>query len=437
MALDAFTHGFARFDGDAALREDGEFERFTRALGVSGASELLVLCHGWNNDEATAKALYDRLLSSLIVSAEARGDRALTHELAVLAVYWPSRQFDFDFEQPGTGGAATAVGPETEEDAVRILTEQLTVLESLSDSEIELAALARAKSLAASLNDLRSAQDAFVAALLPLASDPASDPGDGLPNGADRLAGRDLLDRLGRPLPPTLAPRDRELSGGTAGIRSALSGIGRGAARFLNLLTFWKMKTRAGAVGREGLAPALSALRGEQTLAPRLHLAGHSFGARLASAAVLALSDGPAHSLTVLQGAFSHHGFAEDFNGSRDGAFRGVISNAKVVGPILATHTRNDRAVGLAYPLASRLSRDDASQLGGPGDAFGGIGSNGAVRTAEADDLTLPDSPGTAAALPLTDGRIHNLKADRHISDHSDVAGTAVATALHQAIRSP
>lgn len=436
MALEAFTHGFARFDGDAVLREDGEFERFTQALGVSGASELLVLCHGWNNDEAAARALYDRLLSSLIASAEARGDRALTHELAVLAVYWPSRQFDFDFEHGAVGGGA-ATAASAGEDAEPVLIEQLNWLESLCDSDVELAALARARTLAAGLNDLRSAQDAFVAALLPLADGETADPGDGLPAGADRLAGRDLLDRLGRPLPPDLEDRGPELSGGAAGVRNALGIIGRGAARFLNLLTFWKMKARAGAVGRDGLAPALAALRSEQTLAPRLHLAGHSFGARLASAAVLALPDGRAHSLTLLQGAFSHHGFAENVEGTRDGAFRGVISDAKIAGPILATHTRNDRAVGLAYPLASRLSRDDASQLGGPADAFGGIGSNGAVRTAEADDLTLPDASSASAPLTLTPGRIHNLMADRHISNHSDVTGAAVAAALHQALRSP
>jgi hypothetical protein len=57
----------------------------------------------------------------------------------------------------------------------------------------------------------------------------------------------------------------------------------------------------------------------------------------------------------LLQGAFSHNGFTENFIDQTDGFFHKVISQNKIDGPIIATHTVNDHAVGIAYPLASRI----------------------------------------------------------------------------------
>ncbi|HEV2123314.1 MAG TPA: hypothetical protein VGW38_11135, partial [Chloroflexota bacterium] len=57
--------------------------------------------------------------------------------------------------------------------------------------------------------------------------------------------------------------------------------------------------------------------------------------------------------MTLLQAAFSHHGFAHRYDGTHDGFFRRVVSDQRVSGPILITCTPNDRAVGLAYPIAS------------------------------------------------------------------------------------
>jgi len=49
-----------------------------------------------------------------------------------------------------------------------------------------------------------------------------------------------------------------------------------------------------------------------------------------------------------------------------------------VAGPILITHTANDKAVGIAYALASRISGQTGAALGDATDVFGGIGRNGA-----------------------------------------------------------
>ncbi|MGA8557898.1 MAG: hypothetical protein WB685_00530, partial [Pseudolabrys sp.] len=45
----------------------------------------------------------------------------------------------------------------------------------------------------------------------------------------------------------------------------------------------------------------------------------------------------------------------------------------------------NDKAVGIAYAIASRLSFDNANALGDENDVYGGIGRNGAVKMKTAE----------------------------------------------------
>lgn len=164
----------------------------------------------------------------------------------------------------------------------------------------------------------------------------------------------------------------------------------------------------------------------------RVHLVGHSFGGRLVTAAAMGSGGSepvsPA-SLTLLQATFSHNGFVEKFDRERDGFFREVVTARKIAGPIVITCTSNDRAVGIAYPIASRFARQDAADLGDEDDIFGGIGRNGAlVRfTPEAIAGELLDAEGT---YTFAAGKLYNLKANRWISHHSDVTGPAVANVL-------
>jgi len=168
----------------------------------------------------------------------------------------------------------------------------------------------------------------------------------------------------------------------------------------------------------------------------RLHLVGHSFGGLLVTSTAwggeTATPALPIETMTLLQAAFSQHGFAELADGSQ-GRYRSVLTEARVSGPTLVSHTRNDRAVGIAYALASRFAGQTAASLGigMPDDRFGGIGANGARRTPESvDGELLP----TGSPYDFEPGRLYNLLADRHIDGHSDVAGEAVAHAIVEAI---
>ncbi|MEM8934677.1 MAG: hypothetical protein AAGE94_26010, partial [Acidobacteriota bacterium] len=137
-------------------------------------------------------------------------------------------------------------------------------------------------------------------------------------------------------------------------------------------------------------------------------------------------------SMVLLQAAFSHHGFAPLSGGRPQGIFRRAVAVPKVSGPIFVTHTANDRAVGLAYPIASRIASQRAQSLGGPDDIYGGLGRNGARDTPEAIFGTLQP---VGVPYQLAAGRrIHNLLADDFISGHSDIKGREVAHVLLSAI---
>jgi hypothetical protein len=95
---------------------------------------------------------------------------------------------------------------------------------------------------------------------------------------------------------------------------------------------------------------------------------------------------------------------------------------------VLITHSKFDRAVGLAYPAASRISGDETTALGvgGPDDAFGGIGTNGAIKL-DGDEIfpgvnTLGE---VGTAYDFKPGKLHNLKGDDFIKDPDNPKGDA------------
>src|ERR687898_438035 len=68
--------------------------------------------------------------------------------------------------------------------------------------------------------------------------------------------------------------------GGAAGIGDTFGRLWNGAKEALRQLTYFEMKKRAGAVGKDGLGPLLGRIH-QADPQLRIHLIGHSFGARL------------------------------------------------------------------------------------------------------------------------------------------------------------
>ena len=177
-----------------------------------------------------------------------------------------------------------------------------------------------------------------------------------------------------------------------------------GAAKVLNFLSYWTIKARAGTIGEALGAHVFPTLTGSGPI--RLHLVGHSFGARLVTAIANSFSPHGAlrlQDLTLLQGAFSQNGMT-----SGEGPYSAVLG--KIPGPIAMTHPHNDVACSLAYPLASRLSGDTPQGFGAADDPFGAMGANGAQLDSS---FLAPDISGESFA-PVK-GKVNRFLADAYV----------------------
>lgn len=424
------------FTKDGLVHDDNQVVRLLD--GLADSTDLLVLAHGWNNDKDEATTLYDTLIRSLeVVGLPENGSGS---RVAVMRVLWPSKRFALESLIPG-GGAASAT---TANDAALLVAltqlEQDPVLLGADGSDPtrgDIVERARAQ-----IEDLDTSADARREFVLQIRT--LLDPSQAHDDDASRefldLDPEELFQKFTGEVPVLLSTGPGGAAGNTSGgaafLGDLLSGAKAAARRIANFATYYTMKTRAGAVGHTGVAGVLGRARERHSQIP-IHLTGHSFGGRLvtATAAALPPSDAPL-SLILLQAAFSHNGLAQRFDGLHDGAFRTVLGERRVNGPVVITHTKNDLAVGVAYPLASRIARDNAAALGDQNDPYGGMGRNGAQHTPELDrteQLLRKVTP--PHQYTFTHGKVYNLQADATITDHGDVANPAVTQALRDVLR--
>jgi hypothetical protein len=405
-------------------------------LKSAGVTDLIVFAHGWNNDMADARDLYTRFFTEVGGALSQGAVPALAgRKFAGAVTLWPSKKFTDKELIPG-GGAASL--DKDEQKAVKARLKDFTkdnfrLGKSKAASAAVQKKVARATALLKNIETDPKAQEQFVKIIRSLLSEKAAETDDGTKNFF-KAKDAQLLQGLRKPAVVVGSAGGggaADFGGGGGGAANFFTDLGdsisAAARRLLNFTTYYQMKERAGTVGVTGVAPLLAQLR-KAVPKLRIHLVGHSFGGRLVTAATdAAAAAGRPNSLTLLQAAYSHNGLAQKFDGKADGFFRKVLSQGKVAGPILITHTKNDKAVGVAYPLASRISGVNAAALGDENDPYGGIGRNGAVKTPEAvaGELLVVGQPYGFAA-----GKAFNLKADAFIGDHSDICKPQVAWAL-------
>jgi hypothetical protein len=461
-ALSGFPYFEIEFDKEGAASDPAQSKALKAALQQGGATDLIVVSHGWNNDMAQARELYEMFFASLRKRVDAGMPGIAGRKFAVAAVLWPSKKFaDQDLIPSGAAGLGGGV-PD------KAILEQLNALQGFFGGKDADAGLKLAKALVPKLENSPAARKEFAELIRSLVDSGAAGAAAGREGVEDasrdffKLDGGEVMNRLGKPVPLTVtgpaqgaagASRGGAAAGpgmrgpgmghgaaagslGAAGIGSFFTGVKAAALNVLNFTTYYQMKARAGAVGSKGVAPLL---RGIKNLhAPlKLHFVGHSFGCRLLTSAASTLDKSgadkavPIDSLSLLQAAFSHYGFSEKWDGAHSGAFRNVLANKQVRGPIIATCTANDKAVGLAYPLASLLGGQVAAGIGDKNDKYGGLGRNGAQLTAEAVNGKL-----LAVGKPyeFNAGKFHNLLADEYVKNHSDICGEEVAYAVLAAI---
>ena len=95
-------------------------------------------------------------------------------------------------------------------------------------------------------------------------------------------------------------------------------------------------------------------------------------------------------------------------------------------GAIVITHTEKDKAVGMAYPLASKIARQIAAGFGDKNDKYGGIGRNGAQKSG-AQQVVMPALGGAYAFVPHG---MYNIDANALIMGHSDLDHDGVGYAI-------
>lgn len=442
--LSGFPYAEVQLTRDGDVHETAEVDRLVAMVTDERLTDLVVVSHGWNNHLDEARGLYRTLLSRMRAQLDAGAlPGAAARRLGVNGVLWPSKKFAERELIPS--GAASALPPGDD-----VLTEQVEELavavgEGPTDDRAQ-----RLLALVPLLEDDPEARREFadtVRDLLPRRSSDEEDASDAF----FEADGADLMDRLAQVVLPAPRHARQPVGGGVAGgaavvgdpssvvpagsaqgLGDLVGGAREAARRMLNYATYYVMKDRAGLVGRRGLADLLRRVhRASPQL--RIHLVGHSFGARVVTSAAAVWDDlaAPVASMTLLQAAFSHNAFAEKWNGRSDGAFRTVVADGRVAGPIVITCTRNDKAVGVAYPIASRIARQAAAGLGDRNDPYGGLGRNGTVHTREAvDGFLLP----AGSRYTLTPGRVYNLVADDFIADHGDVANDETAYVVLAAV---
>ena len=324
------------------------------AVAKGGITDLFVLSHGWNNGVDSARDLYQAMFTLL---ADQLGTQLSSS--AAVGVIWPSLLFPDDDPDnapavPSTGAQlAAALTP-----AFPQQQQQLATMGQLLDQQPQdPAALNQFHQLATGLVTTKpqGVEDTGEAALL------TADTATAFGHAA------------------AMAPHATTAA---QGIGNPFTGLWSGAREVLRTMSYYEMKNRAGVVGQNGLGPLLASLSGPDG-PPRIHLMGHSFGARLVSYTLAGLpanrtgSASPVKSLTLIQGAFSHFTFASSlmFDPSRAGGL--AADGSRVDGPLLATFSAADRAVGWWYPAASMLAGQDSESAADLVFRWGAMGHDG------------------------------------------------------------
>ena len=432
--LSGFPYFEVEFTKEGALFKPQQVKDLGDFLTTNvDVSDLIVISHGWNNDNSEAKNLYERFFTSLRVQANEMPN-VTKRKVAILGVLWPSKKFADKDLIPG-GGAASI----NNDQSIENLRFQLKGLKGFFSAKDADSQLDKAAELLENLEDSPATREKFVALIRKMLPKDAINDEDASDSFFE-LDEKELLDRLSKPLslPSELGQggaADFESGGAAGGIGDVLGGLFSGVKNLLNFTTYYQMKERAGVVGAKGLNGVLRQLQ-DQFAALKLHLVGHSFGGRLVTAAALGQPGGISlklHSLVLLQAAFSHNGFAKAGGELKnDGFFRSVLTGSLINGPILITYTKNDQAVGLAYPIASRLANQVSSALGDENDLYGGIGRNGAIKTPESVPSKL--LPTNSNYPEFISGKVYNLLADDFVKDHGNVTGQEISYVFLKAI---
>ncbi|GAA2014167.1 hypothetical protein [Microbacterium ulmi] len=404
--------------GDELPDPDGSIasEQALAALAdpAAAVTDVFVLSHGWQGDYQDAISQYDRWLGAADPDRAGDGIRPF-----VIGLHWPSKAWS-DRELASAPSGLLSDEPPVDGVTVDEAVEEYATL--LGDAP-----------------ELRAALRTVLAHAADVDPDQDADPGDELPfevaeayrviaAGTAADDGDDPL--LGGGWDPDLvfAEAATEQSGDDGLLGEGwFQKLREAILTPLRQLTFWHGKNQAREFGERGAARLLRAIMGASPA--RVHLLGHSFGTIVVSSAVRGPGRSPVppprpvDSLFLVQGAVSLWAFSgavpQSIGGGR-GYLADVATPRFVAGPIVATRSTWDYAVGKYYPLAVGIAGQYllADEL----PKYGGIGTWGIQGLTDAVELP-PLEHGARADDAFAAATVHNIDASEVISRLDGASG--------------
>ena len=395
-----------------------------RQVAENHYTDVFLFSHGWNNDWTVATKRYDDFLAGFMkmrqeLNLATPGAR---YRPLLVGVFWPSTALTFGASEEGPAMAGVddeAVARERHDlaelggtlppdEAVRFF--DLVQRDSVTERE--------ARELVGMFAGLRGAQsDDIPGALLTT---------EELLDGWITTAADEALDDFGTATTTGVSGAQ------VAGVLDLVKKLD--PRQIVRTFTVWQMKDRAGAVGARGVGPLLRDLLDSTA---RVHLVGHSFGAKVVMSALCAapLSRNVSSAL-LLQPAMSHLCFAGVVPGTLlPGGYRPALD--RVDGRILTTFSSHDWPLTTIFHLALRRAKDlgepqiAAAEPPSPYAALGGFGPR---RSGELIlDIQDPPQPYTWPA----NTKLIALRGDRTISGHGDISNRSTWWALYCAAFQP
>jgi hypothetical protein len=453
-----------RFDKDGRLRSPQTAELML--TDARQATDVFVFSHGWNNTYAQALDAYRGFAKGFVAQRSQLGQAGPAgYRPLLVGLIWPSTSFVLPWEQGPDIAGGPSGGASPDRDAqTDAQTEAMLADVTESMSEDDAAALTEIVDGQGALDD---EQARAAAELVRSSLWSESDPDSGAPppdvsevleawqavaqstaGAGDDVGGSGDSGDSGQDLDDDFGTADGSGQGQGQGqgqpggaTPQAAGGLGFDPRDVLRLGSLWKMKGRAGTVGAKGVAPLLGRLLGATSA--RVHLVGHSFGARVMLSAVAA-SPLPrkVRSLLLLQPAVNRWCFASNVAGTgRAGGYAAVPD--RVEHPVVTTYSTHDAALHEFFHLAVRGGSLGEPDIAAVGDthlygALGGYGpegladgrlrrSNALAAGSAAYDLSAP------ARVLAVDG---SLQLDGHpaIGGHGDISNPVTWWALRNLV---
>jgi hypothetical protein len=413
-----------RFGEDGALQSPQTELLLRNALG--GVSDVFLFSHGWNNTFDAASGNYELFINGYIQQRAQLGRPfPANYQPILVGVIWPSTSFLFPWEGGPQIAANSGVETARTEEMLRLLTDNLD-----PDAAAGLVEIIDGRSEVTE-DAARKAAEILVDGLRGTDPDDSSPP----PTVDEVLTAWAALDGTA---PEPADPDDFGAVGEAGGEAPKAAGVfGTFDPRnILRMGTLWLMKDRAGKVGAHGVGPLVKHVL-DKTEA-RLHLVGHSFGARVVlSSLAIAPVDRPARSMLLLQPAVNRWCFAKTVIGSGSpGGYRPVLERVEL--PILSTLSKHDVPLRQAFHLAVRgnsLGEPDIAAVGDTGryGALGGYGPAGIDDVLDTQDALAPGTSYTftpGIEVIAVNGGI-DLGGHPAIGGHGDVINSTTWWALH------